>query len=247
MICEWKIFSRLLFFFGRKKDEGKKIKEKKKTSKKAQQRCHGIIVHYASNWAVMNYQRNNCTIDHNGLIVSTSLPFTYFFNQWKLSTKMNLWVSILISPLWLGVGWGLGSPCRLRGSSPDLFVAGLVGRHWKGFGGAQTTMLLGLEGASPCLAGLWQGQQWEALVLSRSWHGLTSNHLQEHRLLLSHSCLSFWSQPFVMLANIYTRKALHSKEKTSHSSGLTSEPLTHHHWSPHLILLRLLPLRVWLL
>lgn len=113
--------------------------------------------------------------------------------------------------------------------------------HWRG---PVTTMLLGLEGASPCLAGPWQGQQWEALVLSRSWHGLTSNHLQEHRLVLSHSCLPLWSQPFVMLANISTSKALHSKEKTSHSSGLTSEPLTHHHWSPHLILLRLLPLRV---
>lgn len=143
----------LVFFFWRKKDEGKKIKEKKKTSKNAQQRCHGIIVHYASNWAVMNYQRNNCTIDHNGLIVSTSLPFTYFFNQWKLSTKMSLWISILILPLWLGVGRGLGSPHHLQGTSPDVSVAGLVGRPWKGTGGAQTTVLLGPEGATLFLAG----------------------------------------------------------------------------------------------
>lgn len=73
---------------------------------------------------------------------------------------------------------------------------------------------------------LWQSQQWEALVLSRSWHGLTSNLLQEHRLVLSHSRLPFWSQPFVMLANISISKALHSKEKTNHLSGFTSEPLT---------------------
>lgn len=73
---------------------------------------------------------------------------------------------------------------------------------------------------------LWQSQQWEALVLSRSWHGLTSNLLQEHRLVLSHSRLPFWSQPFVMFANISISKALHSKEKTNHLSGFTSEPLT---------------------
>lgn len=204
MICEWKIFSRLFFFFGRKKDEGKKIKEKKKTSKKAQQRCHGIIVHYASNWAVMNYQRNNCTIDHNGLIVSTSLPFTYFFNQWKLSTKMSLWVSILISPLWLGVGWGLGSPCRLQGSSPDLSVAGLVGRHWKGIGGAQTTKLLGLEGASLCLAGpcgrvssgkLWccpgPGMDWPPTIYDTGSFSLTHACLSAPSRL---SCLQIYPQ-----------------------------------------------------
>ena len=39
----------------------------------------------------------------------------------------------------------MGSPCHLQGSSLDVSLAGLVGKHWKGTGGAQTTMLLGLE------------------------------------------------------------------------------------------------------
>lgn len=237
-------FSLSLFFFWRKKDEGKKIKEKKKTSKNAQQRCHGIIVHYASNWAVMNYQRNNCTIDHNGLIVSTSLPFTYFFNQWKLSTKMSLWVSILILPLWLGVGRGLGSPCHLQGSSLDVSLAGLVGKHWKGTGGAQTTMLLGLEDCALLVPVAESTVGSFGVVQALAWTGLQPSAGTQ---ACSLSLMPAFLVPAICHACKYNHKQGTSLQRENQQFKWPDLWTIHHYLGPHLILLWFLPLRVCLL
>lgn len=234
-------FSLSLFFFWRKKKMKERKLRKRRKQENAQQRCHGIIVHYASNWAVMNYQRNNCTIDHNGLIVSTSLPFTYFFNQWKLSTKMSLWVSILILPLWLGVGRGLGSPATFKGVhwciSCWLGWQALEG-HW----GAQTTMLLGLR-TVPCWS-LWQSQQWEASCCPGPGMNWPPTFCSEHRLVLS--LMPAFLVPAICHAwNITISKALHSKRNQQFKwPDLWT---IHHYLGPHLILLWLLPLRVCLL
>lgn len=191
----------------------------------------------------MKYQRNNCTIDHNGLIVSTSLPFTYFFNQWKLSTKMSLWVSILILPLWLGVGRGLGSPCHLQGSSLDVSLAGLVGKHWKGTGGPDNHAA-GAGGS--CLAGpcgrvnsgkLWccpgPGMNWPPTFCRNT--GLFS---------LTHACLLV---PAICHACKYNHKQGTSLQRENQQFKWPDLWTIHHYLGPHLILLWLLPLRVCLL
>lgn len=134
----------------------------------------------------------------------------------------------------IGGGAGLGSPCHLQGVHWMYLLLAWLASTGRALEGPRQPCCWGWR-TVPCWS-LWQSQQWESLVLSRPWHRLASNLLREHRLVLSHSCLPFWSQPFVMLANITISKALHSKEKTNNLSGLTSEPFTHY-LGPHLILL----------